>query len=124
MVLGCHCLLVSPLLSSVVLVVCPPLLLRAGVGGGTAAGGGWGLCATTRFWETVKRFYLSDQRNFDVVLSFNEKPVRLPSGGGGGGVCGVYKRARYRACCAAPLWTGMRPSAGRTVRTLAALRRR
>lgn len=43
-----------------------------------AAAGG---CATIRFWETVKRFYLSDQRNFDVVVSFNEKPVRLPSGG-------------------------------------------
>ncbi|KAK1861631.1 hypothetical protein I4F81_004213 [Pyropia yezoensis] len=30
-----------------------------------------------RFWETVKRFYLSDQRNFDVVVSFNEKPANF-----------------------------------------------
>ncbi|GAB0494682.1 hypothetical protein MMPV_005978 [Pyropia vietnamensis] len=30
-----------------------------------------------RFWEAVKRFYLSDQRNFDVVVSFNEQPAKF-----------------------------------------------
>ncbi|OSX68600.1 hypothetical protein BU14_2517s0001, partial [Porphyra umbilicalis] len=30
-----------------------------------------------RFWDTVKRFYLSDQRNFDVVVAFNEKPANF-----------------------------------------------